>query len=157
MWPGSQFLWILVPKPQGPEETQKTPERSGDPQKGLVGTLPERRQHGPESLSSVPGLSGSVTLLSMSFSSCSYYKETWSPNMDRRQLCVFWQDTSSPGLMFPIYKTKDLDSMFCLPWECSGSLDCLYLYVIVPRDSASCSMCRGLIHAIVIRQRAPPH
>lgn len=94
---------------RGPEETQKTPERSGDTQKGLLGTLPERQQHSPESLSSVPGLSGSVPLLSMSFSSCSYYKETWSPNMDRHQLCVFWQDTSSLGLMFPIYKTKDLD------------------------------------------------
>lgn len=46
---------------------------------------------------------------------------------------------------------------FCFPWGSSGSLDCLHLYVIVVKDPASCSMCRGMIHNHSDPQKAPSY
>lgn len=155
MWPGSQFLWIPCPKATGRlKKLKKTPERSGDTQASRALFLKDGRTAMRASALS-PALAG----LSIS---CPCYS-LLAPITRKRGILmwnchkprVFWQDTSSLGLLFPISKTKGLDQKFCFPWECSGSLACLYLYVIVPRDAASCSMYRSLIHAIVIQQRAP--
>lgn len=43
---------------RGPEGTQKTPERSGDSQKGLLGTPPKGRQNGHDISALSPALAG---------------------------------------------------------------------------------------------------
>lgn len=158
MWPGSQFLWIPCPKATGRlKKLKKTPERSGDTQASRALFLKDGRTAMRASALS-PALAG----LSIS---CPCYS-LLAPITRKRGILmwnchkprVFWQDTSSLGLLFPISKTKGLDQKFCFPWECSGSLACLYLYVIVPRDAASCSMYResDSCHSDPTKSSPPP-
>lgn len=104
-----RFFGSPVPKPQGAWRNSKDSwafRRHSERPRGHSSQETAELHWEPQLC---PLLSGSVNFLSMSLSSSSYYKETWSPNMGCPKLCVFWQDTSSLGLMFPMYKTKDLD------------------------------------------------